>query len=331
MASLLRKLPSFSEIVAQVASPSSAGAAAEAVAEELRAVNAAGLVQSTGQLLSSTLSRSRLARQAPDLRWRAQIGGVVAESCCGRRRADGGANEDAEGEEWEWEHWVWLSVPAADAAAAEGDAARAPELSLQLLAGGAVQQPTASPDGERVVGSAMLPLATLAAHTSTPLTLPLLSPAAAAAAAAADGDAPAAADGIDSLRSDGDDDGDDGASVSALVGELRVRATYRPFGGREEAAVDEYGFRVPPAHAKNCPRTVGRSRRTAHVGGAMECVDAPRALRRAVTRRGALARALVARAWGAAAAPRSRVDVAHGRPRPPPRVAPLVLGDGRRR
>ena len=71
------------------------------------------------------------------------------------------------------------------------------ELSLQLLAGGAVQQPTASPDGERVVGSAMLPLATLAAHTSTPLTLPLLSPAAAAAAAAADGDAPAAADGVD--------------------------------------------------------------------------------------------------------------------------------------
>ena len=124
MASLLRKLPSFSEIVAQVASPSSAGAAAEAVAEELRAVNAAGLVQI--QLLSSTLSRSRLARQAPDLRWRAQIGGVVAESCCGRRRADGGAGEDAEGEEWEWEHWVWLSVPAADAAAAEGDAARAP-------------------------------------------------------------------------------------------------------------------------------------------------------------------------------------------------------------
>ena len=274
MASLLRKLPSFSEIVAQVASPR---------AWRRRRGGGGGAPQSTPPARPDSAARRRSAAAARTAsarpRWRAQIGGVVAESCCGRRRADGGADEnggageDAEGEEEE--HWVYQRAGGRRGGGGGRRGARTRALA-QLLAGGAVQQPTALPDGERVVGSAML-RSPRSPPTRRRRSRAAPQPRRCGRRAAADGDAPAANEHL--LRSDGDDDGDDGASVSALVGELRVRATYRPFGGREEAAVDEYGFRVPPAHARTprAPSVARKGRRWVAQWNAHA-----RALRRAV-------------------------------------------------
>ena len=86
----LRKLPSFSEIVAQVASPSSAGAAAEAApGGGARAVNAAGLVQIRLPLIDAQPQPPRTASARPSLAradWRGRRGELLRPTARRRQR-----------------------------------------------------------------------------------------------------------------------------------------------------------------------------------------------------------------------------------------------------
>ena len=108
MASLLRKLPSISEIVAQV-SPASPGAShhdqsTAEIAAELRTSNPHGMIQV--QLLSLDGVASP---QPTPISCRVEVAGLVAESCFAVPHAE--EDGDCSGMRWDWSQWLWFSVP----------------------------------------------------------------------------------------------------------------------------------------------------------------------------------------------------------------------------